>query len=115
MPRDILTTMLQTTCADRMVADEQERFQRVIQAIIEDVPIPMCYHWMKHDACCVCASKDPSIALKYIWVEDDGSFRSGETRLIRICGICARALGVMEREREFETFGRKKKFIAWMN
>ena len=109
MPRDILTTVLQNTSAERLLRLERERFQQIIRAVLYDYPVPLHHEWRKRTLCCVCASPHVQNTLKYI--DSDGRF--GTQKEISICGTCFTFLKFSTRERLFTALPHYE-FVVWI-
>ena len=102
MPRDILTVVLQSNSAERLVEHEQARFRRVLRAICEDTPIPLHHRWKSHMTCCICASTDIDCTLNYIDLQTStGANVLGRHRKMSHCAVCRHALKLLERDRLF--------------
>lgn len=114
MPRDILTVVLQSNSAERLVEHEQARFRGVLRAVCEDTPIPLHHRWKSRTTCCICASGDVDSSLNYIELQEGtGVNVFGRHRKMSHCSVCRRALKLLERDRLFIT-PNGEEIAAWI-
>ena len=111
MPRDILTTVLQTTSAEYLERAVLRRMGRALDAAVGEHPILIHSRWRDLNVCCVC-ERSSDHRLEFLHPREQGSetFVRG---YMGICDTCARVFHLADHEREFER-DHEDIFVAWI-